>query len=139
MASIIVGAAIILIPLGLFLFVIARDLRSEEESLMRRIARLQEIYSSMKSGTAVGSSIADSMGLDEGDVFLIHNIAATLKAEDMIADDLAFAFNKVIMIRNHEHATLERKLKKIKIYSLMTMVVICVLLSLLLFVSALKP
>ncbi len=139
MASIIVGAAIILIPLGFFLFIMARDLHTEEESLMQRIVQLQRICGSMKSETKVGSSITDGMGLDEGDANLISNIAVTLKAENMIADDLALAFNKVLRIRNNERAALKRKIKKFKMYSIMTMLMICVLLGLLLFVSASKP
>jgi len=136
MDSILVGAAIILIPLGLFLFIMARDLRSEEKSLMQRVVQLQRTCGLMKSETEVSSSITDGMGLDEGDANLVRNISAALKAENMIADDLASAFNKVIRIRNNERATLRRKIKKFKMYSIITVIMICILLGLLLFVSA---
>ncbi|HSD57267.1 MAG TPA: hypothetical protein VLB04_03715 [Methanotrichaceae archaeon] len=142
MANILVGAAIILVPLGLFLLVMARDLSSEEEGLMRRVAKLRRKYSSMKSGTRADSSIAYSTDLDEDDAKLIQNIAAKLKADktdNKKAGNLASAFNKAIRIRDGERIILNRKIKNFKMYSIMVMLVICASLGLLLFISASKP
>ena len=149
MANILVGAAIILVPLGLFLLVMARDLSSEEEGLMRRVAKLRRKYSSMKSGTRADSSIADSTywdedntDLDEDDAKLIQNIAAKLKTDktdNKKAGNLASAFNKAIRIRDGERIILNRKIKNFKMYSIMVMLVICASLGLLLFISASKP
>ncbi len=139
MANILVGAAIILVPLGLFLFIMARDLSSEEEGLMRRVAKLQRAYRSMKPGPRAGSSIADSTDLDEDDAKLIENIASKLKTEDKMAGNLASAFNKAIRIRDGERIILNRKIKNFKMYSIMIMLLICVSLGLLLYISASKP
>lgn len=151
MANIIVGAAIILVPLGLFLLVMARDLSYEEEGLMRRIAKLQRIYSSMKSRARAGSSIADSTyfdadsaDLDEDDAKLIQNIASKLKtgnkmADNKIAGDLVSAFNKAIKIRDGERIILNRKIKNFKMYSITIILLICVSLGLLLYLSDLNP
>ncbi|MDM7911961.1 MAG: hypothetical protein QUS09_02590, partial [Methanotrichaceae archaeon] len=98
MANILVGAAIILVPLGLFLFIMARDLNYEEKVLMRRVARLQRAYYSIKPKAKADAGITDSThfdvdsaDLDEADAKLIRNIASTLKA-----DNIALAFNKAI-------------------------------------------
>ncbi len=139
MANILVGAAIIIVPLGLFLLVMARDLSYEEESLMRRVAKLQRIYRSMKSRSRADSSIADSTDLDKDDAKLIENIAAKLKTEDKKAGNLASAFNKAIRIRDGERIILNGKIKNFKMYSIMIMLLICASLGLLLFISASNP
>jgi hypothetical protein len=152
MANILVGAAIILVPLVLFLFVMVRDLSSEEDGLMRRVAKLQKRYSSMKFGTRGGSSMADgtyldednayldegSTDLDEDDAKLIQNIASKLKTDNVKAGSLASAFNKAIRIRDSERIVLNRKIKNFKMYSIMIILLICASLGFLLFLSDLN-
>lgn len=146
MANIFVGAAIILVPLGLFLLVMARDLSYEEEGLTRRVARLQRTYSSIKSGIRADTSIADnayfdedSADLDEDDAKLIQDIASELKADNMKAGHLALAFNKAIRIRDGERIILNRKIKNFKMYSTIIILLICTSLGLLLYISVSNP
>jgi hypothetical protein len=145
MANILVGAAIILVPLALFLLVMARDLSYEEEGLMRRVAKLQKKRRSIKSGTRADVLIADSAyfdensaDLDEDDAKLIQNIATKMKADNKTADNLALAFNKVIRIRDSERIILNRKIKNFKMYSMMIILLICASLGLLLYMSDLN-
>jgi hypothetical protein len=146
MANILVGAAIILVPLGLFLLVIARDLSYEEEGLMRRVAQLQRMYCSMKSRAKADSSIADgayfdvdNAGLDQDDAKLIQNIASKLRVNNMKAGNLASALNKAIRIRDGERIILNKKIKNFKMYSIMIILLICTSLGLLLYISDLNP
>lgn len=160
MANIFVGAAIILVPLGLFLLVMARDLSYEEDGLTRRVARLQRTYSSMISEIRADSINSDSdyfndngADLDEDDAKLIRSITSKLKADNKtadnktadnkiavnkIADNLALAFNKAIRIRNNERIILNKKIKNFKTYSTMMILLICISLGLLLYLSDLN-
>jgi hypothetical protein len=146
MANIFVGAAIILVPLGLFLLVMARDLIYEEEVLMRRVAKLQGMYCSMKSRAKADSSNADSVyfdvdnaGLDQDDAKLIQNIASKLRANNTKAGNLASVLSRAIRIRDGERIILNKKIKNFKMYSIMIILLICTSLGLLLYMSDLNP
>jgi hypothetical protein len=146
MANIFVGAAIILVPLGLFLLVMARDLIYEEEVLMRRVAKLQGMYCSMKSRAKADSSNADSVyfdvdnaGLDQDDAKLIQNIASKLRANNTKAGNLASVLSRAIRISDGERIILNKKIKNFKMYSIMIILLICTSLGLLLYMSDLNP
>lgn len=136
MVNIFVGAAIILVPLGVFLFIMARDLSFEEKSLTQRVEKLQRAYYNLKSRAQAGGKIVDHIDLDDGDTKLIKNIAAKLRVGDNQSGDLTSAIYKAMRIRDGELKTLNGKIRIFKKYSIMIMVLICVSLGFLLFISS---
>lgn len=136
MVNIFVGAAIILVPLGAFLFIMARDLSFEEKSLTQRVEKLQRAYYNLKIRVQAESKIVDHIDLDDGDTKLIQNIAAKLKVGDNQSGDLTFAIYKAMRIRDAELKTLNGKIRIFKKYSIMIMLLIFVSLGFLLFISS---
>jgi hypothetical protein len=139
MANIFVGAAIILLPLSVFLFIMARDLDLKENSLLKRAEKLRKVYYDLKFRAQHGSkniNYADIYEcLDERDEKLIKIISEKLNPGDNHSSDLTAVIYKVMRIRDGELEVLSKKIKIFKKYSIMAMMLICVSLGFLLLVS----